>query len=297
MNYRHAYHAGGFADVLKHALLAWMIERLKRKEKPFCVLDTHAGIGRYDLRAEPAQKTREFEHGIARLFDAPPDADLDPYLATVRRLNPDGRLRWYPGSPELARALLRRGDRLLLCELHPDDARTLRRACAHDARVRVERMDGYLALKALLPPHERRGLVLIDPSFEAPDEFARIVRGLRHALRRWATGTYAVWYPVKDRAPVSAFHAQAAALAAEALVVELLLRPDDDPETLNGCGLLVINPPWQLDGAARRVLPRLLARLGAEALGAWRVEMLARADRPEAEAAATAPGRPRRVPG
>src|SRR5258708_23962886 len=229
MNYRHAYHAGNFADVVKHATLALLIERLKAKDTPFCVLDTHAGIGRYDLSSTEAQKTGEFRNGVLKLLDAGPKAlpgELDPYLSVVRALN-KGRseLRWYPGSPRLALDLLRPQDRLALLELHPEDARTLAALFAGDRRVSIHNADGYIGLKAFLPPKERRGLVLIDPPFERRDEFERLARGLRHAHRRWASGQYLLWDPVKDRSPVAAFHeALKANGIARMLVAELLRR-------------------------------------------------------------------------
>jgi 23S rRNA (adenine2030-N6)-methyltransferase len=275
MNYRHAFHAGGFTDVVKHAALALVLEHLKTKEQPFCFLDTHAGTGRYDLWSEPAQRTGEYRAGIVKAM-RDPLPELAPYLDVVRAMNGGGpHARWYPGSPGLAQALLRPQDRLVLCELHPDDARTLADAFADDARVKVQQADGYMALKALLPPPERRGCVLIDPPFEVTDEFERIARGLGHALRRWATGIYLVWYPIKHRGPVKAFHdALAAAGIRRILAAELLLRADTDPDQLNGSGLVIVNPPWRLAEALERVLPALLADFGAATQGRVRVETL-----------------------
>jgi 23S rRNA (adenine2030-N6)-methyltransferase len=278
VNYRHAYHAGNFADVVKHAVLALMVDRLKTKDTPFCVLDTHAGIGRYDLRAVPAQKTGEYKAGIGRLLDVPPRElpnDLKPYLGAVRALNGAGGLRWYPGSPRLVRSLLRPQDQLILFELHPEDARALEALFARDRQVKVNQADGYIGLKAMLPPKERRGLVLIDPPFERRDEFETLMRGLHQAHRRWATGQYLVWYPIKDRAPVAAFHeALKTSGMARVLVAEFLLRPDDDAERLNGCGLVLINPPWKLDTTLAELLPALAHILGAEKGGGARVEWL-----------------------
>ncbi len=283
MNYRHAYHAGNFADVVKHAVLALLVERLKGKESAFCVLDTHAGIGRYDLRSVPAQKTGEFRGGILRLLEHDGrtlPAALKPYLAAVRALNGGANfsataLRWYPGSPRLVRSLMRRQDRLALLELHPEDAAALAALFARDPQVEVRQADGYIGLKALLPPRERRGLVLIDPPFERRDEFDRLARGLRQAHRRWATGQYLVWYPIKDRAPVAAFHgALRQSGIGRVLIAEFLLRPDDDAERLNGCGLVLINPPWKTDEALRVLLPQLATILAAGEGGGTRVEWL-----------------------
>src|SRR4051794_20523847 len=178
MNYRHGYHAGNFADVVKHATMALILGYLKSKDKPFCVLDTHAGGGRYDLLAEAAGKTGEWRNGIGRLWGKPGlPVELGPYLAAIRRLNRAGAgsLRWYPGSPRVVRILMRPGDRLIATELHPVEAQALQREFAGDGQVLVKRMDGYQGLKAFLPPSERRGLVLVDPPFEATDEFERLL--------------------------------------------------------------------------------------------------------------------------
>ena len=282
MNYRHAYHAGNFADVVKHAVLALLVERLKTKDSAFCVLDTHAGIGRYDLRSGPAQKTGEFRSGILRLLERDSrslPAELKPYLGAVRALNGGaqfsaGALRWYPGSPRLVRSLMRRQDKLTLLELHPEDAASLTELFARDRQVTVRQADGYIGLKALLPPPERRGLVLIDPPFEKRDEFERLAKGLRQAYRRWATGQYLLWYPIKDRPPVEAFHAALkAASIPRILVIEFLLRPADDAERLNGCGLLLVTPPWKADEVLSALLPALAGIL-TDGEGSTRVEWL-----------------------
>lgn len=278
MNYRHAYHAGNFADVVKHAVLALAIERLKAKDAPFCVIDTHAGLGRYDLRSSPAQKTGEYKSGIARLLERDPallPSELRSYLAAVKALNGGGGLRWYPGSPRLVRSLMRRQDRLVLLELHPEDAAALLELFARDRQVSVQQADGYIGVKALLPPKERRGLVLIDPPFEVKDEFERLARALRQAHRRWATGHYVIWYPIKDRMPVTVFHDALKATGIERiLVTELLLRGADDPGRLNGCGLVLINPPWPLDQKLAELMPVLADILGAERDGGARVQWL-----------------------
>jgi 23S rRNA (adenine2030-N6)-methyltransferase len=268
MNYRHAFHAGNFADVVKHATLALLIERLKAKDTPFCVVDTHAGIGRYDLSAVEAQKTGEFAGGIAKLLEAPVKSlpgELEPYLSVVRAMNKGlANLRWYPGSPRLALDLLRPQDRLALFELHPEDAATLAQLFAGDKRVKVSNQDGYVALKSYLPPKERRGLVLVDPPFEKDDEFARLARGLRQAHRRFASGQYLLWYPIKVRAPVAEFHdALKDSGIARILFAEFLLRPATDPDRLNGCGLVLVNPPWRVDTTLRALLEGLARLLDA----------------------------------
>ncbi|HYH22760.1 MAG TPA: 23S rRNA (adenine(2030)-N(6))-methyltransferase RlmJ [Azospirillum sp.] len=276
MNYRHIFHAGNFADVMKHAVLALIVEHLRAKPAAFCVLDTHAGIGRYDLSSNPAQRTLEYQDGIARLFgQAPPHPALTPYLDAVTSLNPDGVLRWYPGSPRLARALLRPQDRLVLSELHTDDVQTLRREFAGDRQVAVHHQDAYEALKAHTPPKEKRGLVLIDPPFEEPDEFARLVAGLTAAHRRWPTGIYAIWYPIKERPAVWRFHdALEASGIRRILRTELTIHAEDTHLRLNGCGMAIVNPPWRLDETLGALLPAVHAALpttGGGALVDWLV--------------------------
>jgi len=270
VNYRHAYHAGNFADVLKHAVLALAIEHLKGKDAPFRVLDTHAGSGRYDLGARPAELTGEWRRGIGRLWgpEAPPlpaeaAAPLSTYLDAIAALNPDDRLRWYPGSPMLAAALLRGQDRLTACELHPEHAESLRALLARDKRAKVLALDGWLALGAFLPPKERRGLVLVDPPFEQPGEFERLGRGLLEAVRRWPGGTYLVWYPLKDTPQVATFLAMVAGGGVpKALRVEFWTRSPGDAPGLAGAALLVVNPPFRLEEQLRLLGPLLVERLG-----------------------------------
>ncbi len=269
MNYRHAFHAGNFADVVKHAVLVLLVQSLKRKDTPFCVIDTHAGIGRYDLSGVQAQKTGEFRQGVTKLLEADASslpAGIKPYLSLVRAMNKGvPALRWYPGSPRLSLDLLRPQDRLVLLELHPEDAKTLASLFAGDKRAKVHNLDGYTALKAFLPPKERRGLVLIDPPFEKTNEFEQVVRGLRQAYRRWAGGHYLVWYPIKGRGPVEAFYDDLRASGIpQILVAEFLLRKSGDPDRLNGCGLVLVNPPWQLDTELDALLPALAKILTSE---------------------------------
>lgn len=282
MNYRHAYHAGNFADVVKHAVLALLVEHLRAKPAPFCVLDTHAGIGRYDLASAEALRTGEAAAGILRAFAARDrlPVSLAPYLEAVSALNgdgqrkPDDRPRWYPGSPRLVRALMREEDRLVLVELHPEDAATLKREFSGDRQVAIHRMDGYLALKAHLPPRERRGLVLVDPPFEAPDEFGRLVDGLLLAHRRWPGGIKALWYPIKERPAVWRFHdALERSGVPKLLSIEVTVHPEDTHQRLNGTGLIVANPPWRLEETLGEALPALHREMGAEG-GGVRIEWL-----------------------
>jgi 23S rRNA (adenine2030-N6)-methyltransferase len=281
MNYRHAYHAGNFADVLKHAVLALVIEHLKLKPAPFRVIDTHAGTGVYDLGSEAARKTGEWREGIGRILDAgaqlSPEAAavLAPYLGVVRALNGDGALTRYPGSPLLARHLMREDDRLVVNELHPEDRAALAKLFARDRAVKVLGLDGFTALKSLLPPKERRGVVLVDPAYEVAGELARLVVGLQEVARRFATGTILLWYPIKDEKPIAAFRSQITALGlAKALAVELLVRAPVDPARLNGAGLIVVNAPFTLTAKLSTLLPDL-ARLLAQGPGAaFRLEAL-----------------------
>ena len=265
MNYRHAYHAGNFADVVKHALLTLVLAHLKKKDTPFVVVDTHAGVGCYDLGGAESVKTGECQDGVFRLLQGGPLPDaLESYRQALQAVNPDWpEVRFYPGSPRIARHLLRPQDRMALVELHPEDALALKREFRGDRQVGVHAQDAYIALKALLPPKERRGLVLIDPPFEIKDEFRHIIKGLADALERWPTGIYGVWYPIKDREPVERFLAEAASLGRPCFAAELFRHRPDDPTRLNGTGMLVLNPPWQLDQGLRALLPLLHDRLGA----------------------------------
>jgi len=262
VNYRHAYHAGNFADVLKHAALALVIEHLKLKPTPFRVIDTHAGVGLYDLSGEAATKTGEWREGIGRILSAelPPvaAAALAPYLGVVRALNGAGALTRYPGSPLIARRLMRACDRLVVNELHPEDHAALQRQFARDPQTKVLALDGWTALKSLLPPKERRGVVLVDPAYEQPGELARLVQGLQAAARRFATGTILLWYPIKDLQGVGLLRRQVGGLGlAKALAVELVIGRADDPQRLNGAGLIVVNPPFTLPEKLGALLPEL----------------------------------------
>ena len=256
MNYRHAFHAGNFADCMKHALLVWLIEALARKPAPFFALDTHAGIGHYDLDAGAAGRTLEAQGGILRLLDSRA-APLAPYLGLVRRLG------LYPGSPSLVEALMRPDDRLACCELHDDDVRHLRRLFAPNAAVSVHHRDAWEALRGLLPPKQKRGLVLIDPPFEDPAEFDNLAAGLALGHARFRAGVFAAWYPIKQLARVRQFLGTMRTSGIRDIVTaELLLREPLDPSRLNGCGLLVINPPYRFETEALAILEALLDGVG-----------------------------------
>ena len=279
MNYRHAYHAGNFADVVKHALLCRVLVHLCEKPAPFRMIDTHAGAGRYDLAGPEAGKTQEWRDGIDRLrradLAAPIQALLAPYLDAVAGLNPDGGLTTYPGSPALAKALLRRQDRLIACELEPHAAAALEGLLAGDARAKAIAIDGWTALTAYVPPVERRGVVLIDPPFEQPGEFVRLAQGLAAAHRKWPTGIYLLWYPIKDQAEVAAFAKSLVRLGiAKMLRVELIL-PTAGPDTgLRGSGLIAVNPPWTLHDELKVLLPALAEVMSRGPAGAVTLDWL-----------------------
>ncbi|WP_058320209.1 23S rRNA (adenine(2030)-N(6))-methyltransferase RlmJ [Sinorhizobium sp. GL28] len=269
MNYRHIYHAGNFADVLKHAVLARLVSYLQQKEKAFRVLDTHAGTGLYDLSSEEAQKTGEWRDGVGRLLEGDLPAEiaaiLAPYLETIRTLNPGSELKLYPGSPKLARMLFRPQDRLSAMELHPDDYETLHRLFDGDFQSRITELDGWLALGAHLPPKEKRGLILVDPPFEKEGEYERLADGLARAYRRFAGGIYCLWYPLKQGAPIKAFHEALKALdIPKMLCAELSVRSDRETTGLSGSGLIIVNPPFTLKGELDLLLPFLKARLGQD---------------------------------
>ena len=264
MNYRHAYHAGNFADVFKHIVLVKMIQHLRAKEAPFCVIDTHAGRGMYDLSSPEAARTREHLGGIGRVKRSAATADyLDLVTSAAGGNLPPTR---YPGSPRIARSLLRPSDRLILAELHPEEHAALRREFARDSQVAIHQVDGYKMLNALLPPKERRGLVLIDPPYEAPGEYGHAVVALANAYRRWPTGLYALWYPIKQRPVVWSFHEQlAASRIRKVLVAEFLIRAEEDWNLLNGCGIAFVNPPWRFEDWLHDLLPALAADLAEPA--------------------------------
>lgn len=257
MNYRHAYHAGNVADVFKHYVLCEILAALKAKPTPFCVVDSHAGAGLYPLKAPG-----EFEHGIGTLW---PERDRWPalarYFGIVASFN-DERLHHYPGSPLFIRAALRAGlDRAVLLELHPEEHRALKAQFAHDRQVAVHHTDAWDGVRGFVPPRENRGLLFVDPPFERRDEFARIDALLRHSLKHWRNGVYAVWYPIKSYRPVERFLEGVASLGANTLAIEFLALPLDNEQRLNGSGLILINPPWQLADTLRVTLPALAARL------------------------------------
>lgn len=276
LSYRHIFHAGNFADVFKHALLTRLFAALNAKASPWCYLDTHAGIGRYDLTHKWAQKAREYESGITRLWtrrDLP--RALLPYVEIVRAENAGRKLRFYPGSPLIARRLARASDRLVLTELNTTDHAELKARFAGDRQAAVHLLDGYQALKAFLPPKERRGLVLLDSSFDRAKEFARIANALADAHGRWPTGVYAVWYPLMEPGPMRGFERDIKETGIRNILrLEMTILPQDAP-TMPGCGMLVVNPPWKFDAEARALLRWLWSALATAGAGGAKVDWLA----------------------
>ncbi len=284
MNYRHAFHAGNFADVIKHIVLVRILTYLHGKPAPFRVLDSHAGAGLYDLTGEEATRGGEWLTGIARMMQArftPETAELvAPYLDIVRSFNPGRDLTAYPGSPLIARALLRPQDRLVACEIEPGAHRHLIEALRRDPQSRVVDLDGWQALTAFLPPKERRGLVVIDPPFEARDEFERLASGFSAAFTKWPSGIYLLWYPIKSRRAAEDLAANIARTLASApaqtdgLRIEFSVTPDTSAPGLISAGLIVVNPPWTLTGEMKPILAALEKPLGLGGAGRYRIAQI-----------------------
>ena len=277
LSYRHAFHAGNHADVLKHLVEVQLLRYLAQKDKPFWYIDTHAGAGCYELDRGYATQNAEFEGGIARLWqrdDLP--ASLAEYVALVRHFNPDGQLKLYPGSPLVALQLLREQDRMRLFELHPTDSELLQQNFAgHGAQVLIQAADGFGALKALLPPTPRRALVLIDPPYEDKQDYRHVVAALREGLKRFASGVYAVWYPQLQRAEARHLPEQLKQLPVKSwLHVALSVQaPSEDGFGMHGSGMFVLNPPWTLHGVLQETMPYLARHLGQNGEGAFFLEM------------------------
>jgi 23S rRNA (adenine2030-N6)-methyltransferase len=283
MNYRHAFHAGGFADVIKHIVLVRILIHLQQKPAAFRVIDTHGGAGVYDLTSDEAHRGGEWLTGIVRLMQArwsdTTEALLKPYLDIVRAFNPQRDLQAYPGSPLIARALLRPQDRLVVCEVEPKARKHLIDGLRRDTQARVVDLDGWVALPAFVPPNERRGVVLIDPPYEQKDEFERLAVGFAEAFAKWPTGSYVLWYPVKSRRATDAL-AQHVAATAEAAVgtgkclrLEFSVAPQVADGALTSAGLLIVNPPWTLLAELKSILPELEKPLGQGGAGRFRLEV------------------------
>jgi 23S rRNA (adenine2030-N6)-methyltransferase len=282
MNYRHAFHAGGFADVIKHVVLVRILTYLQDKPAAFRVIDTHAGAGLYDLTGEEARRGGEWLTGIARLmqarFSENTAALLKPYLDIVRAFNPQRDLQAYPGSPLIARALLRPQDRLTACEVEPNARKRLIDALRRDTQARVVDLDGWVALPAFVPPKERRGLILIDPPYEQQDEFERLTAGFAEAFAKWPTGSFLMWYPVKSRRATDALARHVAGVAGagaspgKCLRLEFSVAPQAAETGLTSAGVLMVNPPWTLAGELKAILPELEKPLGRGGAGRFRLE-------------------------
>jgi len=280
MNYRHAFHAGNFADVIKHAILSRIVVHLRRKESPFRVIDTHAGAGLYDLTAPEAVRNPEWRTGIGRLLEATIDPAaqdlLSDYLGTVRAANPDGQINRYPGSPALVRSWLRRTDRLVACELEPSAAKALSYNFRGDRRVKTIAIDGWTGLSAYIPPKERRGLVVIDPPYEQPDEFSRLAASLEVAFLKWPSGIFFAWYPIKDERDNAAFARDLKKRGiTNMLRAELTISPTSSDGKLRGSGHLIVNPPWTLEQDLRVLLPALAKVFAPGVKDAVRLDWLA----------------------
>jgi 23S rRNA (adenine2030-N6)-methyltransferase len=282
MNYRHAFHAGGFADVIKHIVLVRILSYLQEKPAAFRVIDTHAGAGLYDLTSDEARRGGEWLTGIARLMQARLSETVlplvAPYLDIVRAFNPPRDLEAYPGSPLIARALLRPQDRLTACEVEPKTRKRLIDALRRDTQARVVDLDGWMALPAFVPPNERRGLVLIDPPYEQKDEFERMAESFAQAFAKWPTGSYLLWYPVKSRRATDNLTRQVAEVTAggaqpgRCLRVEFSVAPQAAETGLTSAGLLIVNPPWKLLDELKAILPELEKPLGQGGAGRFRLE-------------------------
>ncbi|EII5634311.1 23S rRNA (adenine(2030)-N(6))-methyltransferase RlmJ [Vibrio cholerae] len=273
LSYRHSFHAGNHADVLKHIVQSLILNSLQQKEKPFVYHDTHSGVGRYDLTHEWSEKTGEYKQGIARVWqqDNIP-AELDSYLDAIHQLNQGETLRYYPGSPQVARAHLREQDRMVLTELHPSDYPLLEQEFHRDRQVSIYKEDGFARLKASLPPQERRGLVLIDPPYELAKEYRDVVRAIAQSYTRWATGIYAIWYPVVNRCDIDDMLEGLQGLEIRKILqIELGVAPDTNERGMTASGMIVINPPWTLESQMQTILPFLKQAI-APATGHYKVE-------------------------
>ncbi|MDY0501129.1 23S rRNA (adenine(2030)-N(6))-methyltransferase RlmJ [Pasteurella multocida] len=277
LSYRHSFHAGNHADVLKHLVLMLIIENLQQKEKGFYYLDTHAGVGRYRLFSEEAEKTAEFEQGIARLWqrDDLPE-EVARYIKLIKQVNYGGKaLRYYAGSPLIAAKMLRPQDRALLTELHPSDYPLLRNNFKEFDNVTTKRDNGFQQLKATLPPKERRGLVLIDPPYELKEDYDLVVNAIEEGYKRFATGIYAIWYPVVLRQQTKRILKGLEKIGIRKILqIELAVRPDSDQRGMTASGMIVINPPWTLTQQMQNILPYLTNVLVPEGTGSWTVKWI-----------------------
>lgn len=285
MNYRHVYHAGNFADVLKHTVLTLIIAYLKRKDKPFRVIDTHAGTGLYDLTSDEAQRTGEWRSGIGLLMQAELSADerniINDLIESVKMVNPADKVEHYPGSPLITRHHLRKQDRLTAIELHPVDAEKLRSQFDGDYQTRVIELDGWLALGAHLPPKEKRGLVLVDPPFEKEGEFKRFLNGLIKAHRRWPGGIYALWYPIKNVRDVAVFRKDLCESGVPNILdVTFEIAPPQPEGKMSATGMIIVNPPYLLREELQTILPAFGRIMGEGGRGRYSITQLTQEHHP-----------------
>ncbi|MBL4284477.1 23S rRNA (adenine(2030)-N(6))-methyltransferase RlmJ [Vibrio fluvialis] len=275
LSYRHSFHAGNHADVVKHIVQSLILSALQLKDKPFVYHDTHSGVGRYDLTHEWSEKTGEYKQGIARLWQQTEvPEDIHSYLDAIKALNDDGELRYYPGSPRVARAHLRSHDRMVLTELHPSDYPLLEQEFHRDRQVAIFKEDGFARLKGSLPPKERRGLVLIDPPYELAKEYRDVVQAIAQSYKRWATGIYAIWYPVVNRCDIDDMIEGLQGLGIRKILqIELGVSPDTNERGMTASGMIVINPPWKLESQMQSILPFLKEAI-APATGHYKVEWI-----------------------
>lgn len=275
LSYRHSFHAGNHADVVKHIVQSLILTSLQHKDKPFVYHDTHSGVGRYDLTHEWSEKTGEYKQGIARLWQqADVPEDIQSYLASITALNQGDELRYYPGSPRVARAHLRPQDRMVLTELHPSDYPLLEQEFHRDRQVAIFKEDGFARLKASLPPKERRGLVLIDPPYELAKEYRDVINAIAQSYKRWATGIYAIWYPVVNRCDIEDMIEGLQGLGIRKILqIELGVSPDTNERGMTASGMIVINPPWKLESQMATILPFLKQAI-APATGHYKVEWI-----------------------
>ena len=276
LSYRHSYHAGNHADVLKHIVLTLCINSLKEKEKPFLYLDTHSGAGRYLLQSEHSEKTGEYLSGINLIWQQSETPELlNTYLSVLKRYNPFDNLKYYLGSPLIAKQLLREQDKINLTELHPTDYPLLRQEFSKDKRARVLREDGFSQLKSKLPPESRRGIVLIDPSYEIKDDYQKIPKALLEAYKRFATGIYLIWYPVVSRTQTQKMIDEIVNLGIKKISqFEFAIKPDNNQKGMTASGMIVINPPWKLQQQMQTIMPWLKSTLDTEKMGNYLIKEL-----------------------
>ncbi len=276
LSYRHSYHAGNFADVLKHSVLIHILEHLKKKQKPFCYVDTHAGAGSYSLQSEQAEKTQEYLQGIARLWQVDNlPAVLATYVSVIKAFNAQNKLTRYPGSPMIARQLMRQQDRMFLFELHNKEIEILREVVNKDKRVQIAHEDGFKRSVAIMPPQQRRGLVLIDPSYEIKSDYDQVFEAIMQLYKRFATGTIALWYPVVERQRINELEQKITASSLQnVLLFELAQLNDTQQLGMTASGMIVVNPPWTLQAEMQLALPMLAEQLGIGKQGSYRIKQL-----------------------